>query len=288
MKRSIACGLLALASTPVLAQQDFPYCQILDRVDEPAWQARLGWVADADVEAPTGKEFGQQKVSGGGGLYYWRTSLGDIDLAGAYDVTFYDGGGGIDLPDRTAALRLDAGSVWRWWDGSAVKVNVYPGIYSDLRDPGFEDLAVPFQVLGIQAFNPQVSGVLGFAIYPGFDRSFDPRFGVRVAASDQLSVDVMYPESRVLFRPAVNWDLYAVLRNEAVAQFQLEDDDPRDSFRSEETRVYVGLNAPVSAELRAMGRLGWVMNRSVDFGRAQAARDVGDAFFVELGVGGTL
>ncbi len=280
--------LLAGSAAAAWAQGDYPYCQILDRVDEPAWQAHIGFVDSSRVEAPDGESFRQQQVRGGGGLFFWRTAVGDIDLAGAYDVTFYDGSGGVGLPDKTAALRLDAGYVWRYWDGSALKLNVYPGLYSDLEDPGLDDLAMPLQVLGIQAFNPQVSGVLGVALYPGFDRSFDPRFGVRCALSDQWSVDVMYPESRLLYRPVENWDLYAGLRNEAVAEFQLEDDDPRDTYRYEETRVYVGLNAPVSTEVRAMVRLGWVLNRAVDFGRTQPARDVEDALFLQVGIGGTL
>jgi hypothetical protein len=288
MKRWMMRACLVAVAATARAQDGFPPCQILDRVEEPAWQVHAGLVGSADVEAPDGSSFRQQQLRGGGGLYYWRTGLGDIELAGAYDLTFYDGSGGVDLPDRTAALRLDAGYVWRQWDGSAVKLNLYPGLYSDLRDPGFEDLALPLQVLGIQAFNPQLSGVLGVALYPGFDRSFDPRFGIRWALSDQLSLDLMYPESRLLFRPRDNWDVFAGLRNEAVAQYQLEEDDPRDSFRYEETRVYVGVNAPVSGVLRAMVRAGWVMNRAVDFGRTQPARDVEDTYFVQAGVGGTL
>lgn len=270
------------------AEEEYPYCQILDRVDEPAWQAHVGYVGQAKVRDPNGSDVGLYQLRGGGGLYYWRTAAGDIDLSGAYDVTAFDGSGGIDLPDQVAALRLNASYTWRQWDGAAVKVDVFPGIYSDLKDLGFDDLYMPFQVLGIQAFNPQLSGVLGVAIYPGFSRSFDPRFGVRYAVSDELSVDVMYPESRVTYHPAEQWDLYAGLRNNPVAEFRLEDGDDRDAFEYDEARAYLGVNAPLNDVVRVMAQLGWTLSRSVDFDRVQPARDVQDAFFVSVGLGGTL
>lgn len=280
------CGA-ALAGAAV-AEEQYPYCQILDRVDEPAWQAHVGYVGQARVRDPHGQDVSMLNFKGGGGLYYWRTDAGDVDLSGAYDFTAFDGSGGVDLPNQVAALRLDAAYTWRQWDGSAVKVDLYPGVYSDLEDIGFDDLYMPFQVLGIQAFNPQLSGVFGVAIYPGFARSFDPRFGVRYAVSDELSVDLMYPESRVTYHPAAQWDVYAGLRNNPVAEYSLEDGDPRDAFQYDEARMYVGVNAPVNDLMRVMAQLGWTISRSVDFDRVQPARDVEDAFFVSLGVGGTL
>lgn len=289
MKQTWTTFLIALAAAAVARAQDpYPPCQLLDRVDEPAWQVHAGYVDDARVRDPNGRNVRMVEVSGGGGLYYWRTDAGDIDLSGLYDIDLFDGSGGVDLPDRVGALRLDAAYVLRQADGSALKVDLYPGVYSDLRDPGVDDVYVPFQVVGIQAFNPQLSGLLGVAIYPGFDRVFDPRFGIRWALTDEVSLDVMYPESRVLYRPAANWDLYAGVRSDPVAEYHLEDDDPRDTFRYEEARLYAGINAPVNDVLRVMAQAGWVFNRSVDFGRVQPERDVEDSLYVRVGVGGSL
>jgi hypothetical protein len=287
-RNGLVAWCLVVAAATAHAQQNFPYCQILDRVDEPAWQAHVEYVAGADVDDPQGDDFSVTSLRGGGGLYYWRTGAGDVDLSGHYLVSWLSDDGGIGLPDQVADVHVDAAYVWRRWDGSAVRFTASPGVYSDLKDPGFSDVFVPFEVVGVQAFNDRLSGLLGVAIYPGFDRHFDPRFGVRYAVDDAWSVDVMYPESRVLYRPSAGWEVYAGIRNEAVAEFNLDSDDDRDSFQYDETRVYAGVHAPLGDLLRIMVRAGWALNRTADFGRGQPARDVDDAMFLSAGVGGAL
>ena len=276
------------ASFTALAQQSYPYCQILDGSEAPAWRAQLGYTAEADVEAPEGSGVAMWSASGGGGLYYWRTDLGDIDLAGLYDLWLLDGSGGVDLPDQLAALRLQASMLSRNWNGGALQVSVYPGIYSDLQDLSLEDLFLPFQVLGIQAFNPQISGVMGVMIYPGFDRTFDPRFGIRAAPADSVRVDLMYPESRVTFRPDNTWEVFGGLRHSAVNEFRLEEDDPRDQFSFRETQFYAGFALPLEAGVRLSAELGYALNREIDFDRVEPARDLDEAWFIRVGIGSEL
>lgn len=287
--RNFRCLYLvaAFAAPAVLAQSSAPFCQILDGAEDQAWTAGLGYTAPSKIEAPDGGDVALWSLNGGGGLYYWRTGTGDMDLSGAYDIWAIDGSGGIKLPDRVAALRLDFSFVKRDSNGSALQFDLYPGIYSDLEDVSLEDLYLPFQVLGIQAFNPQISGLIGVAIYPGFDRSFDPRFGIRYAPVESVRLDLMYPESRVTFRPDI-LELYAGVRHDAVNEFRLEENDPRDSFAFRETRMYVGAAWPLNDLLRFNVELGYAFNREVDFDRNESSRDWGDAVSLRVGIGGPI
>jgi hypothetical protein len=282
----VAAACLLFAG-PAPAQQSWPFCQILDGAEEPAWTAYLDFTGPGRVETEGGRDVALWNLGGGGGIYYWRTGAGDVDLTGAYDLFVWDGSGGIDLPDRTAALRLRADYVARNWDGSALLVGIRPGIYSDLEEVSFESVYVPIEAWGIQAFNPQISGLIGVAVYPGFDRAFDPRFGVRVAAAESVRVDLMYPESRVIFRPA-DWEMFGGLRHEAVNEFRLGDDDPRKMIAYRETRAYLGTAWPVGDLFRMQAELGWSFNREVDFKREASGRDIEDAWYVRIGIGGAL
>ncbi|MCS6771643.1 MAG: hypothetical protein NZ740_06410 [Kiritimatiellae bacterium] len=288
MRRAgLSTWVASLLAAGSWAQEPYPFCQILDGTELPAWQAAIDYTASARVQADVGDDISIWRFLGGGGLYYWRTQAGDVDLSGLYDLWAWEGDGGIDLPDLTAALRLKADYTYRTWAGSAVRVGFKPGFYTTLEDVSFESLYFPFEVLGIQTFNPQISGVIGVAIYPGFDRVFDPRFGVRVAPVPEVRVDLMYPESRVVYRPA-EWEVFGGVRHEAVNEFRLEDGDPRELIGFRETRAYVGGAWPATEVLRIQVDVGLAFNREVDFESEAPARDVEDAWFVRIGVGGAL
>ncbi|MBW7908325.1 MAG: hypothetical protein H3C50_05310 [Kiritimatiellae bacterium] len=281
------CLASALLAPHAFAQGTPPSCQILDGTETPAWTANMGYTANAKVQSANSSDVAVWSVDGGGGLYYWRTDSGDWDLSGAYDLRILDGSGGANLPDRLAALRLDLAYVLRNMDGSALKVDIFPGIYSDTEDLSLDDLYLPVQVLAIQAFNPQMSGLIGIAVYPGFDHTFDPRFGVRFAPVENLRVDVMYPESRVTFRPD-ELELYAGVRHTAVNEFRLEDGDARKSIGFRETRAFVGAAWPLSDLLRFNAEVGYAFNREIEFKRAEADRDWDEAFLIRVGIGGPI
>ncbi len=288
MRNPLSATIVSFALVcSVQAQRPWPYCQILDGTEAPAWRAYADYTGAGRVKTDGGRDIAVWTLGGGGGLYYWRTGAGDIDLAGEYDLRFWDGSGGIALPNRTAALRVRADYVARNWDGSALLIGIRPGIYSDLEELSFDSLYMPVEVLGIQAFNPRISGVIGVAIYPGFDRAFDPRFGVRMAAAERVRVDVMYPESRVIVRPD-DWELFAGLRHDAVNEFRLEDDDARKMMAYRETRAYVGTAWPVGDLFRMQAEAGLSFNREIDFKREAPGRDVEDAWYIRIGIGGAL
>lgn len=288
-KLTITLALVPLLWSGIsLAQHSYPYCQILDGTDYPAWRVRAAYVSSAEVDVEEGKDVAIWKVDGGGGIYFWRTEVGEIDLTGDYELRAWDGSGGINLPNQTAVLRLRTDYIYRRWDGSAVRLSVMPGFYTDVDEWSFDSFFIPLEVTGIQAFNPQISGLLGLAVYPGFERAFDPRFGVRFAPIEEVRIDLMYPESRVVFRPVEEWETFAGIRHEAVNEYRLPDSDGRRLLAYRETSLYAGVAWPVFEGVRATAELGYVFNREVDFARGATARDIDEAWMIRFGLVGDL
>lgn len=286
----VSLAVLSLLSIPALAAErsDVPYCQYLDRADEPAWHVLGSAIGSADVQGDKGRAFSVLEVAGGGGLLYADVPSGSVGLGGAYEVYAFEGNGGIRLPDAVADLHLEAGYQWRHWDGRSLQLTARPGFYGEVGAWESSALRVPFEVLGLQVLGPRLSGQLGVALYPGFTRAFDPRFGLRYAISDTWTADVGYPESRLAWASREGWAAYALVRNDPINEFWLEDDDARRTFRFEETRAVAGLVAPLAGVLRLHAELGYVFQRSVDFSRSEPNRSVEEALMVGLGLSGAL
>ncbi len=290
MYNRVCFAVLSLISIPALAAErsDVPYCQYLDRADEPAWQVQGSAISSADVQGDKGRSFSALEVTGGGGLLYADVPGGSMGLGGAYAVYAFEGNGGISMPDAVADLHLEAGYLWRHWDGRSLQLSARPGFYGEVGAWEADALRVPFEVLGIQVLGPRLSGQLGVAIYPGFTRAFDPRFGLRYAISDAWTADVGYPESRLAWMNREGWAAYALVRNDPINEFWLDDDEVRRTFRFEDTRVVAGVEAPLAGALRLRVELGYVFQRSVDFGGAEPNRSVEEALVVGLGLSGAL
>ena len=288
MTRNFLCAILLGLAGQIYAQGNYPFCQILDRTDIPPWELHAGYVTREEVSEPGGDDLGIFEMKGRGGLAYYRTGYGDFDITSQFDIFAFMGDGGIDLPDQVASLNLNGSYIRRNEQGQAMKLDVAPGIYSDIEDLSADDFFVPMTLSGIQALNPQISGLLGIAVYPGFEREFDPRFGIRWVPSDSVAIDLMYPESKVTISPALGWDVYAGVKIHSFAQYQLEEDDEREALTYEETRFYVGLNQPYTDTVRIQYQIGIVSERSLDFVHQSDEMDVDDGYFLSIGLSGML
>ena len=227
-------------------------------------------------------------IAGRGGLAYVRTDAGDFDLTGTYELNFLTDDGGIDLPNQYGRAFVTGSYILRRADGISWKLDASPGLYSDFEDFSAEDFAIPFGASVIRAFSDQMSGIVGLAFYPGFERNIDPRLGLRWALMEQLTIDMMYPESRILFNPVEAWDVYASVHIDRVSEYTLEEDDNRDALLFEETRWAFGLRHPLGEDLRMTWEAGFLRNRSVDFAHHGEKRDIDDGIYFSVGVGAAL
>ncbi len=71
-------------------------------------------------------------------------------------------------------------------------------------------------------------------------------------------------------------------------EYNLKHVDDRQSLIMDETRMYVGVDRLMRNNSHFMFRVGRVVNRKYDFGRFERGADVGDAYFVQIGVGSYL
>lgn len=285
----LALFVFGAANAPARADsRSVPFCQILDRADNPAWEVQADYVNRASVEAPEGHSFSALRLHGGGGLFFSDAPAGSVELGGAYTIQNSQGDGGIGIPDNVVDAHLDAVYLWRSWDGRSLRLRAQPGLYGEPDGLNAKSFRVPFEVTGIQALSPRLSGLLGVFIYPGFSRPFDPRFGIRYALADDWSLDLQYPESRLLWRDPSGTEAYLLIRNDPINEFWLDSDDARASYRFEETRIAAGWALPLVTELRLRVEVGYLFNRSVDFARGAPARAVEDAVIVGAGIGGPL
>lgn len=285
--RSIVLGLaVAFGGHSASAQHGAGYCQLIDRIEDPAWKLAASYTARERIE--DGKNAGIVEVGAAAELFYFRTSVGDLDFKALADSLFFVGSGGINLPSQVSALRLDMSYLRRTDDGYALKLAFQPGFYSEFK--GFRSRAfyVPFSVQGIRTFNESVSALGGLQFYPGFDRKVDPRLGVRWAVSDMVLVDLFYPASQISFRPNFDWTFSVGLAKREFLEYRLKRSDPRGSLQLDEARWYVGVDRTISDTLQLMFEFGYVFNRKVDFDHVESSRDWDDAMYYRIGVGGLI
>ncbi len=240
------------------------------------------------MEAPGGHAFSALGIHGGGGLFFAEAPGGSVEVGGAYAGYLYEGDGGVKIPDQVLDLHLDAAYVWRHWDGRSLLLRIQPGLYGEASAMDLEAFHMPFEVTGVQALSPRLSGLLGVVIYPGYARAFDPRFGVRYALSDTWSVDLQYPESRLLWRSLAGAEAYALIRNDPINEFWLDGDDPRQTYQFEESRAALGCVLPLGDFLRLRLEAAYLFNRSVDFAREMPPRSVEEGLLLGVGLGGSL
>ena len=266
---------------------DFPYCQIADRMVDPMWSLTLSYVSREPVDG-VGTDVGFFDEQARASFYYLRTPYGNLDLGATLDHRFVIGGDELDLPSGLARIAADARWDLRTVEAFTFRVEGHPGYYGATDHIGAHGLTLPFAISGIQAFDPTVSAQLGVAVFPGFQREFDPILGVRWAVTDDVLLDLFYPVTRVLYKPAVDWQVFGGLGIYRTREYFLADDDPRERVLCDESRLFVGFDFLPDESLRLGLRAGYAFNRSIDFARgAPNEFDLDAGWFAAFELGGS-
>ena len=133
-----------------------------------------------------------------------------LTLGGGYGLKHIDSTPAAFLPQDLHALFIEAGVRYRINDRSFASVKLYPGIYSDFKELGGDDLRMPLLALAGYSFENglstvggfayrfgyhagQLIPVLGFSYQPNRNWRFDliaPRPGITYIASRQLQLFV--------------------------------------------------------------------------------------------------
>ncbi len=279
---------VATSASSLLAgsQTNAPYCQILDRADEPIWHGRIGYVHNGKVDQFD--KVSMLELSVGSGIFYARTPAGEFDLRADFDSTTFLRRGDIRLPDQVGAIRLDLDYVARLDDGYALRLGFAPGFYSQITHLRSDHLHYPFRIHAIRALQPDVSLLAGLDFFPRYDRLIEPRAGVRWNISDFLLLDAFYPNSEIVFRPTPNWAIRTGVEFNRKSEYALKSSDDRDRLEMRETRIYLGVDRLLYHDLAVLFRIGRVVDRSVDFRRLAPSRDIDDAYYIQIGIGGLI
>ena len=262
----------------------YPYCQFVDR-PEPELALSLGYVTREPIEG-THSDFGFVEERGHAEFGYFRTAAGDLSLGATLDAWIATGGQSVRLPAQFGRLSLDLRWDVRTREGLTFRMEAFPGFYNDFREFSGDAFFVPFALSGIQAINDQFSARVGVGIYPGFEAAFDPILGLRWAPFDSLRIDAGYPESRVAWTVVPDVTILAGFEIRRTLEFQTCD-DVRGDFLYREWRAYLGTDLALSDMAKCMVRAGTIRGRSVDFSAGDfQKRDVDNAFFFSIGIGG--
>ncbi len=267
-------------------------CQILDRIDEANWKLGFSYLLPAEVQTEIRPDKDHDvdvfEMQGGYHIGYYRTAWGTVDLSALADFSFMFKDGGIRLPHQVGALRFGVRWDMRSSMGLAARIEAFPGIYNDLETLTWDSLGCPLGLAGVYALTPTASALLGVHFYPGFDRWIDPWVGIRWAPTENLLLDLFYPESRLTWMAGQGWDIYAGFRVRRVDQYALtlKDDPERGWLRYDESRLYVGGSMALLDTVRVAIQAGWVFDRKLEFEKEMPGADVDDTFFFAVSLNG--
>lgn len=290
------CGafLLALFCGGTAAAQEeagqAAYCQILDNVAGPLYEAGLTYVADSDFEDYGGSSM--VELDGDWDFAYYRNVLrGDIDLSLRFRTILFVDSAGLELPDQVLRLSCDAGWTWRYANGNAFQLRLEPGLYSDVEEIDGDAFAMPVSLALVRNFGSRLSSIGGVQIRIGFEREIMPIVGLAWEASNAVRVEAGLPESRLTWFVNRDWSAHLGLDWENTS-YNLREKGMfgRDGITIEDLRVFAGLAHRISDRTQLSAEIGRALSRSVEFEYGAEGQDsvidIDEALFVRFALGG--
>lgn len=244
-----------------------PECIILDNPLRPLYWLDFGTIADSEI---TG--FGKTafiETDAGWAFAYFRLGTVDVDMSLRLYLLMILDSTELDLPNQVCSLALDVGWTFRHETGMSVQLRLAPGFYTDLESLTADALNMPLTLDLIYAFAPSLSAIFGVEMRPGFARPVVPHLGLEWQAADSLRIQVQSPESRMDWFISQWWSTYAGLLWHPMG-FHLHDDSEadREKMHIDELRAYWGVTYQVTDDLHLRGELGYVFERTLEFGEA--------------------
>jgi hypothetical protein len=274
---------VAVLGSSAFGKQRVKDCQILDQTPEAVYECDAGFVSGSDVQ-----DFGKievMEVNADWAFYYCRTDVGDVDLnLRAKDTVFSDKLGGL-LPREVAKIALDAGLAMRPEKGMAVQLRFQPGIYSDLSNLSGDSFSSPFSVSVIHTFDRSLSGMAGLEIRSGFDLPVIPLIGIVWAISDDWTLDLRCPRSKLAYSLAKDWNTYLAFEWENTT-YSLGDHN--NDLTIDYLKTCWGVTHRMPNEMLVRGEIGTELERSIRFGGDSSPIsqvEVDRAVFLRAGIG---
>jgi hypothetical protein len=267
-------------------------CVLLEDPSAPRYEFGMGYVPESRFRG-YGQSAFLELDTWWAFAYFYDAVGGDVDLNLDAGLTVPVDSAGLQLPDQLGKVALDAGWTRREEFGRTWQVRAAPGVYSDLEASSLDSFFVPFSLALIQAFDPQMSGMVGLQVRLGFDRLFMPLIGIVWEPGDAFRLDARVPESRVTCFLARDASAYLGLawRNTSYDLREKGDYD-RDLITLEDFRAWAGVAWRLAYDRRMVVEFGRVFDREASFeddapGLASEVEIESD-FFVRFALAGPL
>jgi len=265
-------------------------CQILDRPAKPVWNANMALIPARRFSGYGKTEF--IEFDGSAEIAYYRDVLmGDIDVDVGLALSLFPDSAGLQFPDQLMWLAADAGWTWRYVNGAALQVRVAPGIYSDAEEISSSAFSMPLSVAGVYIFNSSLSGTAGLQLRPGWELAAMPIVGVAWEISNQVRLEAMLPESRLVVAVDDLLQLHAGFAwNNTTYAIKEKGSYDRKHVTLEDYRTSVGATYLLVDELHLVGELGYVYKREVEFDRVPSGSSndasIDSTPYVRFGIAG--
>lgn len=122
---------------------------------------------------------------------------GDIELGLSLHTTVFTRNFSDNYPRYWTRMNFDVAWLWRYLNGVSLELTAAPGIYGDFNAPARELAHVPFGLRLHQVFHPDLAGVIGFSVRPGWQLPVVPSGGIVWEPMPSLRCEFMVPRSRI-------------------------------------------------------------------------------------------
>jgi len=126
------------------------------------------------------------------------------------DNLFLDTVSGAPIPDAVHTMRLGAGIGYHWNDKWTVTGMVNPMLYR-LDDVQGSDVGFSGGLLALYRANSKLTWSFGIMVAPDSDLPVLPMVGANWMINDQFTLQMMFPQPRLLYRVDRQWTLYTGL-----------------------------------------------------------------------------
>lgn len=256
---------------------------MLDAPVDPIYRYRLGIVSSADVE---GRSSGLYELDADHEMAYFRNVLrGDIDIGLALHSSIFTRKLSDRFPRTLFRTALDTGWTWRYLDGKSLELRAAPGLYGAVDASLGSLAAIPFQIRLHQAIHPDLAGMVGVEIRPGWDRALMPLGGIVWEPDPTFRAEVMLPRSRaLLFLWRATLFANAEWRNWSYG-IKAQDDYQAKQLTLNDYAISLGAGWRFTDEIEFTLEAGRLIGRTLDTDSSRDPRlDADSANFIRIGL----
>lgn len=189
-----------------------------------------------------------------------------FSLGGGYALKQIDAPSRVALPDDLHGLFLELGARYRINDKAFASLKLNPGLYSDFKESGSDDLRMPLLALGGYNFENGFTVVGGFIYRIGYhSSSFFPALGFTYQPNADWRFDLIAPRPAITYRASRQLQLFAA-GDFASDEYELHDrSSGAKAIKYGDYKVMAGLTYLSAPAVRISASLGYAFERKFSF-----------------------